>query len=142
MWAIELGGDLFELRNVPFHAYDLNFRDVVRATTDAPDRQPEVREVVRRSGHRTLRVFFQKSVPEDKRFSLLQSLRFLSVTFEGRDNAFFALDLEPQADIDRVRAELDRWERQGWMAYETCEARVPGSFDDIPADDDASSAPA
>jgi hypothetical protein len=69
-------------------------------------------------------------------------LRVLSVSFEGADNAFFALDLEPQADTDRVRDELDRWERQGWIEYETCEARVPGSFDARPADDDTSAPPA
>ena len=133
MWAVDLVGDLFELRNTPFYAYDLNFRDVVRATADSPDLKPEVREVVRRSGHRTLRVFFDEAVPADRRVSLLESLHDLLVSFEGATDAFFALDLEPEADIDRVRRQLDQWERNGWIAYETCEARVAGSFDDRPA---------
>ena len=87
MWAVDLGNDLYELRNVPFHAYDLNFGDVVRATADSPELKPEIRGVERRSGHRTLRVFFQKR------------------------------------------------ERQGWSAYETCEARMAGSFDDRPQEE-------
>jgi hypothetical protein len=132
MWAVDLGGDLYELRNTPFHAYDLNFGDVVRAVSDAPDLKPEIREVVRRSGHQTLRVFFHKSVPEEKRLSLLHSLRSLSVSFEGANAAYFALDLEPDADIGRVRRELDDWTAEGWADYETCEARVTGSFDDRP----------
>jgi len=135
MWAVDLGGDLFELRNVPFHAYGLNFGDVVRATSDAPDLKPEVREVIRRSGHNTLRVFFQESVAEKRRLSLLHSLARLSVSFEGANTTFFALDLEPRADVDRVRDELDAWERAGWIGYETCEARVPGSFDDRPEEE-------
>ena len=132
MWAVDLGGDLYELRNTPFHAYDLNFGDVVRATADSPDLKPEVRGVARRSGHVTLRVFFEKTVSKEKTLELLESLNTLSVTFEGATETFFALDLEADADVARVRQELDQWEAQGWAAYETCEARVAGSFDDHP----------
>ena len=38
MWAKALGGDLYEVRNVPFHAYGLNCFDVVRAVELYPDR--------------------------------------------------------------------------------------------------------
>ena len=58
MWAVDLGDDLYEIRNVPFYAYNLNVGDVVFATADSPDLKPEVRRVVRRSGHRTMRLFF------------------------------------------------------------------------------------
>jgi hypothetical protein len=135
MWAVDLGNDLYELRNTPFHAYDLNFGDVVRATADSPDLKPEVRSVARRSGHKTLRLFFEKSVPDERRLALLSSLKALAVSFEGADETYFALDLEPESDIDKVRDELDRWHAEGWGAYETCEARVAGSFDDRPEHD-------
>src|SRR5262245_56299849 len=59
LWARPLGDDLYEIHNVPFCAYDINCRDVVRATADGPDLKPEIREVVRRSGNRTLRIIFQ-----------------------------------------------------------------------------------
>jgi hypothetical protein len=134
MWAADLGDDLYELRNTPFHAYNLNFGDIVRATADAPELKPEIRAVVRRSGHRTLRFFFQKAVPQQERVTLLESLKPLSVSFEGADDTYFALDLEPEASIIRVREVLDRWAREGWVEYETCEARVPDSFDDRPDD--------
>jgi len=132
MWALALGSDLYELRNVPFQAYDLNLGDVVLATPDSPELIPEVREVVKRSGHRTLRVIFKPSVPEAKKLDLLQSLRFLSTSFERGTDRCFALDLPPEADMARVRALLDEWEARGWSQYETCESRVPGSFDDAP----------
>ena len=109
MWAAHLGGDLYELRNTPFHAYDLNFGDVVRATADAPDLKPEIREVVRRSGHRTLRFFFQQCVDQHQRVELLELLKPLSVSFEGADDSYFALDLEPEANLNQVRDMLDRW---------------------------------
>ena len=134
MWAAELGGGLYELRNTPFYAYDLNFGDVVRAIPDSPDLKPEIREVVRRSGNRTLRVWFKReAVAEGRALELVQSLKGEHVSFEGATKYFFALDLEPQADITQVREVLDEWERLGWIEYETCEARVAGSFDDGPS---------
>jgi hypothetical protein len=134
MWAVELGDDLYELRNVPFHAYDLNFGDVVYATADSPDLKPEIRRVVRRSGNQTLRVLFAKDQSEETMLSLLHSLKPLEVSFERGKDRFFALDLEPSADVQRVREVLDDWENQGWAHYETCEARVPDSFDEPSAD--------
>src|SRR5262249_4817112 len=60
LWAKPLGDDLYQLDNVPFHAYGLNYGDVVRATEDSPELKPEIREVVRPSGHQTIRVFFEQ----------------------------------------------------------------------------------
>ena len=135
MWALDLGGDLYELRNVPFHAYDLNFGDVVKATADDPELKPEIREVVRRSGHATLRVFFSGVLEAPARLALLESLAPLKASYEGATEKLYALDLEPEADIQNVRSQLDNWEQQGWLGYETCEARLAGSFDDAPASD-------
>jgi hypothetical protein len=135
LWARPLGGDLYELDNVPFYAYGLNYRDVVRATSDSPDLKPEVCEVVRPSGHATIRVSFGKHVPEERMLERLASLKSLATSFERATERYFALDLEPEANIAQVRAALDTWEQSGEADYETCEARVTGSFDDQPEGD-------
>ena len=135
MWAVDLGGDLYELRNTPFHAYGLNFGDIVRATADEPTLKPEIRAVVTRSGHQTLRVFFEDVVSDRRALELLGSLAPLAVSFEGADTRYFALDLLPDADIGKVRDILDEWQEQGWAGYETCEARMPGGFDDGPQEE-------
>jgi uncharacterized protein DUF4265 len=132
MWAKDLGGDLYEIRNVPFHAYGLNFADVVRAVSSSPKKKPLVREVARPSGHRTLRVFFSESVPADARLELLRSLNELRGSFEGASPKYFAIDVEPEGDYDAIRARLEGWEAGGVLGYETCEPRVQGSFDDLP----------
>jgi uncharacterized protein DUF4265 len=132
LWAYPIGSDLYELRNVPMFAYGLNYRDIVLATSDSPDALPEIRKVVKRNGHRTLRVVFATNVPEAKKVELLQSLRFLSTSFERATDRFFALDLAPRADLARVRAVLDDWNARGWSEYETCEPRSRGRFDDTP----------
>lgn len=130
IWALPLGDDQFEIRNTPFHAYGLNFLDVVLATSDAADRKPEVRSIVRRSGHRTLRVFFAKETSLHERAGWLARLSPLGVTYEGMNERFFALDVPPHGDYAAVRSSLDEWEKNGILCYETCEARVTGSFDD------------
>jgi hypothetical protein len=83
-------------------------------------------------GHTTLRVMFDDTVPEARMLELLATLGPLAVSFERCGEHYFALDLEPEASVDAVRDQLDRWEAEGTLEYETCEARVPGSFDSAP----------
>ena len=130
MWATLLGGNRYRIENVPFYAYNLNYGDVVEAVASAPDRKPSVMRVVARSGHRTIRVFFKEATEENERLTRLKSLGDLKVTFERCNDRYFALDLEPEADLNTVRDRLDVWESEGIAEYETCEARSPGSFDD------------
>lgn len=132
-WALALGGDRYRVENVPFYAYDLNFHDVVEARAESPELKPAILRVVERSGHRTMRIFFQEDVEEATRLERLRSLAPLHVSFERCSARYFALDLEPDADFDAVRECLAVWTQEGVADYETCEARVQGSFDDAPA---------
>jgi len=127
--ARPLGGDMYELQAPPVYAYDLNRYDVVRATADQPGFVPEVREVVHRSGHTTLRLLFFEVVPAARRAALIGSL---TPAFESVRDRYFVLDLTPESDSVRIRAQLDAWEADGWIEYETCEAKQPGTFDDVP----------
>ena len=132
LWATELGADHFRIEDVPFYAYDLNYLDVVEAKAARPDLKPSIMRVVQRSGHHTMRVIFNKGVSEDVLLERLRSLGDLHVSFEGCSRFHFALDLAPEANIDVVEQRLQDWISEGLADYETCEARVPGSFDDAP----------
>ena len=132
MWAAPVSQDTVELRNVPFYAYGLNFLDVVRVTASSREGPVEVVAVVEPSGHRTLRVFFARGVPEGDRIDLLSSLVVHRASFERATSGYFAIDVEPDGEYDEVAAQLWRWESEGLLAYETCEPRIPGSFDDTP----------
>jgi hypothetical protein len=90
--------------------------------------------VVERSGHRTIRVFFGPTVTEEELLRQLRSLNELQVTFERCNERYFALDLEPEAKIDVVRDRLDQLHAAGVLDYETCEARIDGSFDAAPSE--------
>lgn len=138
LWAQPLGDGLYQLQSSPFYAYALNFLDVVLATPGEPELPPQVRRVVRRSGHATLRVVFFESVPETERAPLLTSLAGHEATFEAADERYFVLDVDPAGDLGAVRQQLDAWESAGMLEYETCEARREDSFDDVACDEDAS----
>lgn len=137
LWAKHLGDDLYEIQNIPFCAYGLNCGDVVRATPDAPDQSPEVREVVRRSGNRTLRVTF--NVDKERQTPYLETIESMGAWIERADSDFICINVPPAASYEKVRDYLAQEEANGSLEYETCEERLPGSFDDTPeseGDDD------
>ena len=131
-WAEDLGNNLYRLRNVPFLAYGLNFYDVVEAIADSPDLKPEIRRVVEFGGHRTLRLYFEGDVETERQAELLESLNSHSAYYERGDSVFVAIDVEPDGNYQAVFDQLLEWEKSGLLAFESCEARQEGSFDDRP----------
>lgn len=138
MWAESLGNDLYRIRNVPFFAYGLNFYDVVRATSDSPDLNPEIREVVESSGHKTLRLIFNPVVDREKQVALLNELKKFKAGYERGDEINIAIDIQPDGLYDEVFDQLSNWEEDDLLSFETCEARIEGSFDDLPDEEDDS----
>lgn len=136
MWAKPLGKDLFKLENVPFYAYGLNFHDVVRATSETNEQIPEIREIVKSSGHRTFRVFFQKHVQREEQERILDSLKDSKISYERANNIYFALDLHPDGNYQSVYDKLCELEENNFLEFETCEARIEDSFDDLSEEDE------
>lgn len=132
LWALELGEDLYEIRNAPFHAYAINWGDIVRAPADNDDQIPEVREVVKPGGHDTFRVFFNSELDQEGQDSILSPLQSLDLSWERCDDRFVALDVHPGADFDAVYDKLLELQKEGVLSFETCEARLPGGFDAAP----------
>ena len=131
LWAKALGGDLYQIDNVPFFAYGLNYQDIVRATADSPELKPEVREVVKPSGHCTFRVIFDGATERDYQASLLACLESYGASYERADGINVAIDLEPDGDYGALFDKLEEYENSGYLSFETCEARVEGGFDDV-----------
>jgi hypothetical protein len=117
LWAKDLGDDLFELRNVPFYAYGLNFYDVVLAISPAPDQKPSVLQVVKHSGHRTLWVSFTDRRSSAERGELLEELNVWKAYYEGADGTYFAIDVEPGGDYAAVTSRLSSWQALGFLEF-------------------------
>jgi len=136
MWAEPLGNDLYRIENVPFYTYGLNNQDIVRATADSENLKPEIRELVVGGGHRTFRVIFEKSLDKTKQETILDSLKCFGIAYERANQTYVALDMEPGADYQATIDQLTKLEQQGVLGFETCEARVEGSFDDKPDEEE------
>jgi hypothetical protein len=132
MWARPLGDDLYELHNSPFSAYDLNYLDVVVAVSAEPHLKPQICRIERRSGHRTLRLIFKATTERPERDKILSKINDLGATYENADSTLYSLDISQLENYQPLCDQLWSWEQAGALEYETCEARVPGSFDAAP----------
>ncbi|RCU50574.1 DUF4265 domain-containing protein [Corallincola holothuriorum] len=135
-WATPLGNDLYRIENVPFFAYGLNFLDVVLATSDSDELKPEIRKVVNPSGHRTYRIIFKNETEREKQVELLEALEQHEASYERADAINVAVDIKPSGDHIAVYDQLDEYEQTGFLSFETCEARIEGSFDDLPDEEE------
>ena len=133
LWAKALGGDEYQIENIPFCAYGLNCGDVVLATPDAPDLKPEVRSVLRRSGNRTLRVSFCDQLSKEEQQPVITVLESMGTELERATSQFVCINVPPAISLQAVRDYLVTQESAGVLEYETCEERASGSFDDRPS---------
>lgn len=136
MWAKPLGNNLFEIRNTPFYAYGLNWGDIVRAVPSESHLKPEILEVMKPSGNKTLRIYFDGKVSRASQKSYLEDLKRLNLSYERANDILIALDIEPDADYKVICDKLWELEQKGVLEYETCEARVPNGFDDANEEND------
>ena len=133
-WAHALGSDRYELRNVPFYAYGLNYGDVVVARTEKGDEFPVIERVERSSGHRTFRIMPADDVGTEALLSAIESLEALGVGVERANATLLALDLPPEVDEDAVFDRLEELESDGVLEFETCERQVDDDFGASPDD--------
>lgn len=129
LWVKPLGGDLYEIQNIPFCAYGLNCGDVVRAVAKEPGLKPEVLELVRTSGNQTVRISFCNKLTEAQQQPVIKQLESMGTWLERANAQFLGINVSPQSDLDAVCDYLAEQEAKGILEFETCEARVAGSFD-------------
>jgi hypothetical protein len=134
IWARPLGDDLYELHNSPFSAYDLNYLDVVVALSAGPGQKPQICRIERRSGHKTLRLILKAETERVERDQILAKINDLGATYENANGSLYSLDIPLSENYQPLCDHLWGWEQAGALEYETCEARVPGSFDAAPQD--------
>ena len=58
------------------------------------------------------------------------------MTYERANMTYVAIDIKPTGYHIAVYDQLDAYEQSGLLGFETGEARVEGSFDDLPDDDE------
>lgn len=140
LWGDSIVGEdgHYVLRCIPLFAYGLNWGDVVLVSPSSDDRPTlSIDQVVRRSGHETVRLTFLRSTLPRDRGPMLETLCEFGLSYEGSPAQTIAVDVPPRADFRAVITLLRRWSEEGRCYFETGDARADGSFDDAPAEEAA-----
>ena len=116
IWANPLPEGLFQVQNVPFYAFGVSHEDVVRVELD--DNILSFREVVRRGGHSTYRIFLLDGTTELQWKSYWQPLAEIGCTYEQGTVRLFAIDVPPDTNIYKAYALLDRGEKAGVWGFQ------------------------
>lgn len=107
LWASALGSDEFKLDNSPFYAYSVSWEDIVYAPVDSIEGIPTFERVVKKSGHRTIRVKFDSPVQDGNDSDrVLQGLVSLGCTYEGANRGYMSIDVPPSVRLESVRQYL------------------------------------
>jgi hypothetical protein len=56
----------------------------------------------------------------------------LTIYYERANEIYFSLDMQPNGNYQAVFDRLGEFEEEGILEFETCDAKVEGSFDDFP----------
>ena len=105
-WAKRLGDNLYELDNSPFYAYNVSWKDVIEALP-AADGMLEFKKIIRKSGHKTVRVIFDPPVNKSEASkTILDGMVDMGCSFEGANPAYIAVDIPPEVDLLKVREYL------------------------------------
>ena len=113
LWCKKLDDSKYQLKNLPFYAYDLSYDDVVVASVIKEFLAAEL--VAERSGHSTYRVFATNA---DMFFANWERFSKLGCTFEKATERLFAIDVPPQTDVHSVYQALEEGENGGVWEFE------------------------
>lgn len=113
MWAEDLGGDRYLLRNSPFYAFGVSFEDIVRG--EFSEGFIEFREVLERSGNSTFRLFLlnRRKLDAPDFVQAWAPLQALGCSFE--QGVVLSVNVPPTTDIDAAwRLLLDGERAEIW----------------------------
>ena len=103
LWAHDLGSDQYRLDNLPFYAYSVSPQDVVYAPHDPDEGRPTFKQVISKSGNRTIRIAFDLPVESDNvSRHILDLLVALGCGYEGANRKFIAVNIPPDVGLSSV----------------------------------------
>ena len=134
MWAEPLGNNVYQIENVPFFSYGLNFKDTVEAFPDS-DGILEISRVIDRSGNKTIRAIFRDHIAKGQQEEYIENIMKLDCSLERWNEFMLAINIRSTGNFREVFDHLDLLSENSVLDFETCHERVEGSFDDEPDND-------
>lgn len=117
LWADDLGGARYRLRNSPWYIYNISLGDVVRARP-AADGMLEFVEVLERSGRSTFRILLREDIDGATFERFWQPLAALGCTYEHAKGRLYAIDAPPRVDLGQAAALLAKGEEDAVWDWE------------------------
>lgn len=120
LWAVPICDDVYEIRSSPWHVRNINWGDWVKAVAPSEDKWPQFVSIVKRSGHRTIHVYFHKAGMEQKE-EILQEINKLGASYENADGRMYAVDCEPEVAFDPIVSYLGELKNTGIIDFRISE---------------------
>ncbi|MGW0185782.1 DUF4265 domain-containing protein [Streptomyces sp. NPDC003362] len=119
LWALDLGDGTVRLDNTPWFVRGVASGDVVRVEVDDEGLR-WAGETVQASENCTIRLIVLKDGGSAAaRQTVLETFHRLGTTGEGIEQfRMVALDIPPEADIQRIRKLLEHGDEKGWWHWE------------------------
>lgn len=131
LWVTHIEDDLYRIENIPFYAYGVNFQDVVSVTPAKEEGgDPEIAALKEWGGHQTMRLFFADQITDEQQEQLIAILADNNIIHQRANKYLIAIDIPPGLDAGSVYDFLEDNSGDERFSFETCEERMPNSFDD------------
>lgn len=91
LWALPLGGELYEIMNIPFDANCCSLGDVVKCVHDPVAGQLEFVGLVERRSTGYWKLLFSPTVSGSQRTSIIEELKAAGGHLEGAEGSFFVM---------------------------------------------------
>ncbi len=126
LWAWNLGNDKYKLDNLPYYAYSVSCGDIVYAPFDSDEGFPTFKNVVEKSGNKTIRLFFEVAHEDgNETANTILDIVALGCGYEGANRKYFCINIPPQSDFDAIADYLIKNEVQFEFADPTYEELYP-----------------
>jgi hypothetical protein len=120
IWVRPRRGKVFQVRTVPFWAYNLSLDDFVECEPDEDGEGLFIKSVVKKSGNRTVRVAFQgkKGVGHAEGVKLRDYYKKHKLKYEIFEPAMFAINVPSDEEYEMLVKRLDEVPESAQMIWE------------------------
>lgn len=103
LWAYDLGEDRYMLDNSPFYAYGISWHDVVHAPYDPDESFAAYKQIISKSGNRTLRIVFDTALVDgNATHAVLQDLIGFGCSYVGANNIYFSVNIPSEIKFETI----------------------------------------
>ena len=118
-WAKHLGDDLYEMRHPPACIPNLNYGDIVRAIKIEGRTHPLITELIKKSGYKTILMFFLRNIDDSEKESVLKKLDEFDVLYKMGPKNFYVLSISPEQDYSAICKYLESLKENDLIEYDT-----------------------